>query len=96
MAELKPCPFCGGEARFGESPVYGTIRVTCTNSKCSPMPRTLYYTSEKEAAKAWNTRHAETCMRFWTGAELICSVCAHQLNDATVNYCPNCGRKVQQ
>lgn len=35
-----------------------------------------------------------TCKRFWTGAEMICSRCAHQLNDATANYCPNCGARV--
>jgi Lar family restriction alleviation protein len=35
-----------------------------------------------------------TCQRFWTGAEMICSSCAHQLNDKTANYCPNCGSRV--
>ena len=35
-----------------------------------------------------------TCRRFWTGAEMICSECAYQLNNATANYCPNCGARV--
>lgn len=35
-----------------------------------------------------------TCKRLWTGSEMICSECAHQLNDPTANFCPSCGREV--
>ena len=35
-----------------------------------------------------------TCERFWTGAEMLCSSCAHQLNSKTARYCPNCGARV--
>ena len=64
MADLKPCPFCGGKA--------ATINVTPTSFavgcfgvhgsicpgylyKCSP----LYYTEEC-AVEAWNRRHDKT------------------------------------
>ena len=50
--------------------------------------------TEDEAIAAWNARAERTCERFWTGAEMICSSCAHQLNSKTANYCPNCGAKV--
>jgi Lar family restriction alleviation protein len=51
MAELKPCPFCGGEARryYGNYDLHG---ITC--SKC---PLKLYgYSTKGSATRAWNTR----------------------------------------
>jgi Lar family restriction alleviation protein len=66
MTELKPCPFCGGEALYGEAIVEGTTThsysVIC--SKCGIgifKPWTSGdtwepFTSEKEARKAWNRR----------------------------------------
>ena len=57
--ELKPCPFCGGEAAFGEcvrlKPV--TYFVNCTEclastnqlAPCHGLPK-------EEAAKDWNRR----------------------------------------
>ena len=35
-----------------------------------------------------------TCKRLWTGSEMICSECAHQMNDPTANFCPSCGAEV--
>lgn len=65
--KLKPCPFCGGDARFTyttyeEPPMYSVV---CT--KCKLMIKTygkdengnktdLCYTSISQAAKAWNKR----------------------------------------
>lgn len=37
-----------------------------------------------------------TCKRVWTGVEMICSICAYQLNSKTASYCPNCGAKVER
>lgn len=59
MADLLPCPFCGGESRI----VYGVTknaawdggefsRVYC--GECQV--RHLYYQTDEEAIAAWNTR----------------------------------------
>lgn len=58
MAELKPCPFCGGEAK-----VYGAnwFWAYCRNCKFSS--RT--FITPKEAVEAWNRRaivHCKDCL----------------------------------
>lgn len=54
MAELKPCPFCGGEAKYrpagGISQDYGYVR--CENLCCDQH----CYLPKKEAIEAWNRR----------------------------------------
>lgn len=35
-----------------------------------------------------------TCKRTWTGLEMICSGCGHQMTDQTALFCKNCGREV--
>jgi len=59
MDKLKPCPFCGGEAEvlLDESSDYREHwewYVSCIND--CPM----YFKSEEEAIKAWNTRTKES------------------------------------
>lgn len=49
---------------------------------------------EQAIADELNARAERTCQRFWTGAEMICSSCAYQLNNGAARYCPNCGAKV--
>jgi len=55
---LKPCPFCGGEAGWGA--VEGNHYVQCLDV-CPMRPTTSlmkYYDTKEEAYKAWNTRAA--------------------------------------
>lgn len=54
--ELKPCPFCGGEAKFGanKSCCGRTVRIDCTNPECGGCVTT--FSSKAEATKAWNRR----------------------------------------
>lgn len=49
--ELKPCPFCGGEARryYGNHDMYG---VTC--KKCTA--KIFGYATKASATRAWNRR----------------------------------------
>ena len=49
--KLKPCPFCGGEARryYGHMDCYG---ITC--KKCSA--KIYGYANKASAARAWNRR----------------------------------------
>lgn len=54
MAELKPCPFCGGEA-LGEERYWNSLisyRVFCT--KC--FSETREFDDKEQAIEAWNKR----------------------------------------
>ena len=53
MSELKPCPFCGGEAELDE--YCGKYVVFCKNASCS------WRKTKAEAIEAWNARYERTC-----------------------------------
>ncbi len=54
--ELKPCPFCGGEAEFYPNDIEGEENwVECCNAKCQATNGYVRRTPE-EALSAWNTR----------------------------------------
>lgn len=56
MDELKPCPFCGGEACMQQHVFVGyssTFGVVCLDCCCET--RQFYHT-ENEAEEAWNRR----------------------------------------
>lgn len=98
--ELKPCPFCGGEAIKGVAcHVHEdyAFRVECRECKIV----TPFYATEAEAIEAWNRRaertakvrslekRSETVM----GWEGICTSCgAYTIHE--MNYCHNCGAKL--
>ena len=50
--DLKPCPFCGGEAKFFEDKDYQIYSVTCTECDAG----TNAYGIEQDAIIAWNSR----------------------------------------
>lgn len=54
MAELKCCPFCGGEARryYGNYDMHG---ITC--KKCTA--KIYGYTNKASATRAWNKRQSK-------------------------------------
>ena len=66
MAELKPCPFCGGKARmkYGKYNLLGAyggpendrewVGVYCKKCNVTQPPRT--YSTKTEAIEAWNRR----------------------------------------
>lgn len=95
MSELKPCPFCGGEARTTQKAfdMYGGWSVECVGVECGC--DFAIYGTEVEAIEAWNTRSERTCedvsenpLRF------ECSACGGVSLDIVPNYCPCCGVKV--
>ena len=104
MSELKPCPFCGGEARL--YPSEAGFFVGCFNDGCAVNPSSgefvadgVWDEEQKEAAiDAWNTRAERTCRmeteescQNWNS----CSECgADYYTDQPISYCPNCGAKV--
>lgn len=62
--ELKPCPFCGGDASlivkeffgFPEEDVYTVACNDCNSRSC-------YSDDRKETVKVWNTRPAEDALK---------------------------------
>lgn len=54
--ELKPCPFCEGEAKLLYYKEHNLYRIQCVNPKCLCGVMTIFFNDEKEAINAWNTR----------------------------------------
>jgi len=54
--KLKPCPFCGGEAKLVEND-YHDYSIGCEiNSGCVAEGNIDYWTSKEEVIRLWNTR----------------------------------------
>lgn len=60
--KLKPCPFCGSEAKYVYDKMWGTGRIGCSDELCFVGfdDDTDVYTSGELAIAAWNTRANET------------------------------------
>lgn len=56
--KLKPCPFCGGEAKMYRGSIWNSkVRwISCENDGCKIQPETPAYDNEDEAIEAWNIR----------------------------------------
>lgn len=97
MSELKPCPFCGGEASKVWIPYiggggYGNV-IECDDC----WAKTGYYATEAEAIAAWNARAERTCKNTQSDLDFMCSECGKCVDRGRVikiKYCPNCGAKV--
>lgn len=101
MSELKPCPFCGGEAAYSSE----RGQVICKEPTCRGwlQPNCWGYLSKQNAISHWNRRAERTCRN--TSIEFECSECGASCagHDGYYNptidpdefkYCPNCGAKV--
>ena len=100
MSELKPCPFCGGEARYTNLGCCVYIRCDACDFSM-PTQRT-----EAEAIEAWNTRHERTCIVLEEfGDDYVCNACGEVLRSGyddpfeaipleRFKYCFGCGAKV--
>lgn len=96
MTDLKPCPFCGGEAEFK---IFDTI----CNVECSEcFNGTRYYALDdyEQVVAAWNARAERTCRvdgsyydELWNETCTHLS-CGHDVWGEVRNYCPECGAKV--
>ena len=54
MAELKHCPFCGGEAEIIQNDHFTDI--SCKDDECRGFTYYLKFKTEEEAIEAWNRR----------------------------------------
>lgn len=107
-SDLKPCPFCGGEARFE---TYGGTACAVVCQTCGCGTPTMRLDDGMIAADLWNRRAERTCEFFYDEkmAEYACSACGelvsgsnpdyeYQVSHLAVlesfEYCPNCGARV--
>lgn len=105
MSELKPCPFCGGEAKlheYFEPPDWHECSVGCP--ACGVTMVVGFY--DKDATiEAWNTRWERTT-RIVQGSEgtpfgenivipLVCEVCGHGIS-VKDSYCRTCGARIKE
>lgn len=92
---LKPCPFCGGEAKLACSPNIISPHVYCKNCL---MTDGRIHDDPDDAIDAWNQRKEHTCTYDRAdGHGLICSHCGWNRRGALIipNYCPHCGYAVE-
>lgn len=101
--ELRPCPFCGGEAAIYEPLATSFWFVRCSDgdtcSTCGPDRET-----RSAAIEAWNTRAEKKCRMVRKPTidpytdRAVCSGCGKSVpvsvGERMPNYCPNCGAKV--
>lgn len=59
MTELKPCPFCGGEAEVMETWAYGCAEKHIQCKKCAIRTQSVPFRQKGVATRAWNRRVAE-------------------------------------
>lgn len=95
MVDMKPCPFCGGEAVMCGFQDEMMHYVKCRDcGACSDGAQL----STETAAAAWNRRaertyHPERISTVYHSA-IECSECKHRLDDVTI-YCPYCGARLE-
>ena len=92
MDELKPCPFCGGEAEMlgmKVPPPLPWLRCKSCGAETS------VYATEAEAIAAWNTRAERTCKPVEKDGVMRCPDCDYPLGIMSVPaFCAGCGAKV--
>ena len=95
---IRECPFCGGEPALINDG--GAYCIVCDAHDCLGYVETEYFDAKDDAISAWNTRAERTCrdISLDRSTQFYCSECECTVEVpllfGTLNYCPNCGRKV--
>lgn len=107
--ELKPCPFCGGEADvhyFAHDDSECTVMCSNPNCRASVSARSCgsMTAAYNRARKLWNHRAERMCRIVrarWDDGECVwgcrCTACGDRFTyetGTTWSYCPACGAKV--
>lgn len=98
MSDLKPCPFCGGEAKVERSLRSFTPELweTYDYAKCKKCGARVEGADEAEAIEAWNARYERTCeVTYGEHGCPYCGECGFVLY-STSGYCPNCGTRIKE
>lgn len=108
MEKLKPCPFCGGEAKI-KTRYYRAINYYNYSGVCQECNASMdVKDTEAEAIEAWNTRHERMCRTVLDKyGNYTCGVCGEVLLSGWADpfeaiplecfkYCFNCGARVKE
>lgn len=102
MIELKPCPFCGGNAELKHdvtAPGYSYIECESCSTKSPRFARSFDSSSDEDAKTFWNRRKTDERFGTWeligadkngNGGLWRCTAC-RKCRPHVSNYCPNCG-----
>jgi len=98
MHDLKPCPFCGGEAIAHPCTLEGDDHdVGCSNGEC-PVEPYAWAETENEAIKEWNTRAVdpaairEAALR--EAAEVVSNLADHALTALAYEHAQACREEI--
>lgn len=97
--ELRPCPFCGGEAEMADANRTGGARPAQEEPevRCKACNWAVRGRSRIQTAADWNARADRTCRNEGGGDEwFVCSACGHDaFGDVEhIRFCPVCGSRV--
>lgn len=108
--ELRPCPFCGGEADvhyFAHDDSECTVMCSNSNCRASVSSRSCgsMTTAYNRARKLWNRRAERTCrIKLSKTSVWHCDGCGQTIDGncfadnggrlTEYRFCPNCGAKV--
>ncbi len=109
--KLKPCPFCGGEAKFENMGEFVVTKCEDCGAESDMIRISAEYCANEKTAEKWNQRINQPPKAHWTREDVtsydgetikngaaICGRCkkAFFMPTDTFDYCPNCGARMDE